>query len=105
MVVTIDLKEARTFGKLTLGFLEDWDNGIRLPSLVRFFTSEDGEDYTLFGYQEFSQKFADRPANRQVLEMAGDEVTSRYIRLVITNPGGLADRASEQMGGILDFFR
>lgn len=104
VVVTIDLKEARTFGKLTLGFLEDWDNGIRLPSLVRFFTSEDGEDYTLFGYQEFSQKFADRPANRQVLEMAGDEVTSRYIRLVITNPGGLPTEHPNKWAGSWIFF-
>ena len=66
---------------------------------MRFFTSEDGEDYTLFGYQEFSQKFADRPANRQVLEMAGDEVTSRYIRLVITNPGGLPTEHPNKWAG------
>lgn len=104
IVVTIDLKEPRTFGKLTLGFLEDWNNGIMLPSLVRFFTSQDGESFTAFGTCSFSQKYADRPANRQEIEAAGDEVTAQYIRIVITNPGGLPNDHPDKWAGSWLFF-
>ena len=104
VVITVNLKNAVTFSHMSMGFLEDWNNGIRLPSLVRFFTSQDGENYILFDYRDFSQTFADRPANRQVVTASGEEISAQYIKIVISNPGGLPTEHPNKWAGSWLFF-
>ena len=84
----IDLGEIQDINKISVGFLQDVNSWIFFPVEVEFYTSSDGENYTLAGVSihEVSQK----DYTIRTLEQWSDldpSVSARYVKVVAKTAG------------------
>ena len=85
-IVTIDLGQARTVGKITAGFLQQQGSWVFLPGAVTFFVSDDRTNWRLVGELKSPPEQTERVLTKDFACIVA-KVKTRYVRVVAKNVG------------------
>lgn len=87
--ITLDLETVRDVNEVSLGFLNEWRNGVRYPEYVEVSLSEDGETYTSYGRVDLNEEFKESDPAMRRITVSGDPVQAQYVRIFAKNGGAL----------------
>ncbi len=85
-IVTIDLGQAKTVGKITAGFLQQQGSWVFLPGAVTFFVSDDRTNWRLVGELKIPPEQTERVLTKDFACTVA-KVKIRYVRVVAKNVG------------------
>jgi alpha-L-fucosidase len=85
-IVTIDLGQPRSIGKITVGFLQQQGSWIFLPSLVTYFVSDDRVHWKQVGEVKIPPEQTERVSARD-FSCPVNKSTSRYVKVTAKNIG------------------
>lgn len=83
LTITINLKEAKKFNQLALGFLKDEPYNIYYPKSVKYFISTDGVTYEEYDFLDLSNVSGSYGPGRYVAESHIKEVEAQYVKIEI----------------------
>jgi len=86
VIVTLDLGQARSFAKITVGFLQQQGSWIFLPSAIAFSYSDDGNNWRLAGELKNPLEQTERVLIRD-FSCTVEKVKARYLRVAAKNIG------------------
>ena len=81
MVAVVEMDNPKDIRQLSCGFLQDENSWIFFPATVAFYTSEDGEHFTLYGTANPSMGPKESGVHVEDITVKSKPVKAKYIKV------------------------